>query len=379
MHKKITLSKNMKIQPFKLERYFAKYEFSAPYLLSCSDCEPLSQHELLAMADAKSKKLWDELVLSYTHSQGLPELRNEIVKLYSNIKAEDLVVLAPEESIFIAMNVLIKKGDHIITTFPAYQSLYEIAKSLDANISNWEPNESGNFDVEDLFSLATKNTRLIVINFPHNPTGETISEEQLRQIIEFARKRDIILFSDEMYRLLEYDLKDRLPSVSDIYEKGISLSGMSKSFALPGLRIGWLATQNISWIEKIIEFKDYTTICSPAPSEILALIALQNKEQILKRNLTIIQNNLVILEAFIDRYSNIFKWNKPKAGPITFPELMIQQDIDSFCRNLVDKKGLMLLPSSVYDYPHKKVRIGLGRNSFEKALTKLEEYLTEYL
>jgi aspartate/methionine/tyrosine aminotransferase len=368
----------MKIQPFKLERYFAKYEFSAPYLLSCSDCEPLSQQELLAMANIESKKLWDELVLSYTHSQGNPILREEISKLYTGIEADDLVVLAPEEGIFITLNVLINKGDHVITTFPAYQSLYEIAKSIGASISNWEPNTKGNFDLEELFILAKDSTKIIIINFPHNPTGETISKEQLQQIIEFARKRDIIIFSDEMYRLLEYDSADRLAAVSDIYDKGISLGGMSKSFALPGLRLGWLGTQNKSWINKIIEFKDYTTICPPAPSEILALIALRNKEQILNRNLRIIKSNLVILEAFINRHSTIFKWNKPKAGPITFPELMIQQDLDKFCKDLVDKKGLMLLPSSVYDYPHKKVRIGLGRKNFEKALTKLDEYLTDF-
>jgi len=368
----------MKIQPFKLERYFAKYEFSAPFLLSCSDCEPLGQQELLAMADDESRKLWDDLVLSYTHSQGNPILRVEIAKLYSNMKAEDLVVLAPEEGIFIAINILINKGDHIITTFPAYQSLYEIARSIGASISNWKPNEKGRFAVEDLFSLASINTKLIIINFPHNPTGETITQKELNQIIEFAKKRDIIIFSDEMYRLLEYDSADRLTSVSDIYENGISLSGMSKSFALPGIRLGWLSTRNKSWIEKIIEFKDYTTICPPASSEILALIALRNKAQILNRNLLIIKNNLVILEAFIDRHSEIFRWNKPKAGPITFPELVIQQDIDDFCKDLVEKKGLMLLPSSVYDYAYKKVRIGLGRKNFAKALTKLDEYLTNF-
>lgn len=368
----------MKIQPFKLERYFAKYEFSAPYLLSCSDCEPLGQSELLAMADEESKTLWNDLILSYTHSQGLPLLRQEIAKLYSKISPDELIVLAPEEGIFIALNVLINKGDHVITTFPAYQSLYEIAKSIGASISNWEPNTKGNFDLEELFVLAKDSTKIIIINFPHNPSGETITQKELDQIIEFARKRDIIIFSDEMYRLLEYDSVDRLSSVSDIYDKGISLGGMSKSFALPGLRLGWLGTQNKSWIRKIIEFKDYTTICPPAPSEILALIALRNKEQILNRNLTIIKSNLVILEAFINRHSTIIKWNKPKAGPIAFPELIIQQDLDKFCKDLVDKKGLMLLPSSVYDYPHKKVRIGLGRKNFEKALTKLDEYLTDF-
>ncbi len=368
----------MKIKPFKLERYFAKHEFSAPYLLSCSDCEPFSQKELLAMADEESKKLWDDLILAYTHSQGLPLLRDEIAKLYSEINAEDIIITAPEEAIFIAMNMLINEGDHVITTFPAYQSLYEIGKSLHAEVTKWEPANDGHFNPDDLFDLANENTNLLIINFPHNPTGETINQEQLNQIIEFARENDIIIFSDEMYRFLEYDQKIRLSSVSDIYENGISLCGMSKSFALPGLRLGWLSTTNKYWIKKILEFKDYTTICPPAPSEILSLIALRNKEEIIQRNLKIIQENLLILEKLIARFPNHIKCNIPIAGPIAFPELFIQKDITSFCQDLVDKKGVMLLPSSVYDYPYQKVRIGLGRKNFEPALTKFEEYLTEY-
>ena len=365
----------MKIRSFKLERYFAKHEFTAPYLMSCSDCEPLSQNELLAMADDESKKLWNELILAYTHSQGLPLLRQEIARLYTKIAAEDIIIAAPEECIFIAMNILINEGDHVITTFPAYQSLYEIANSLGAHISKWEPGEDGHFDIEDLFSLANEDTSLLIINFPHNPTGEMINNDQLNQIVEFARENNILIFSDEMYRFLEYDKKNRLPSVSDIYKNGISLCGMSKSFALPGLRLGWLSSQNQSWTDKIISFKDYTTICPPAPSEILSLIALRNKEKILKRNINIIRQNIKTLEDFIGRHPKIMKWNKPIAGPITFPEFIIEQNIETFCKKLMEEKGVMLLPDTIYDYHHKKVRMGLGRKKFSEGLTKLEEFL----
>jgi aspartate/methionine/tyrosine aminotransferase len=367
----------MKIAPFKLERYFAKYEFTAPYLLSCSDCEPLVQSELLAMADVESKILWDELTLAYTHSQGLPILREEICKLYSNILTEELIIAAPEEAIFIAMNVLINKGDHVVTSFPAYQSLYEIANSLGANISKWVPDQNGHFNPNDLFKLITDDTKLIIMNFPHNPTGETIEESHLIKIVEFAKKRNIIIFSDEMYRLLEYEEKDRLPSVADIYENGISLSGVSKSFSLPGLRIGWLSSQNPSFIKKALEFKDYTTICPPAPSEILALIALRNKDKIVAQNIKTIKGNLELLEVLALKHSKIFNWRKAKAGPVIFLELNIKQKIENFCKDLVEKKGVMLLPASIFAYPQKKARFGLGRKNFEQALLKLDEFLIE--
>ena len=158
------------------------------------------------------------------------------------------------------MNTLLKEGDHVISTFPGYQSLYEIALSNNCVLSKWLPDDNMCFKLDDLLGLITEKTKLIVINFPHNPTGETITADELNQIISIAREKNIVIFSDEMYRLLEYDVRDRLPSVCEIYENGISLFGLSKTFALPGLRIGWLVTRNKDILADIAAYKDYTTL-----------------------------------------------------------------------------------------------------------------------
>jgi aspartate/methionine/tyrosine aminotransferase len=367
----------MKINPFKLERYFARYEFTAPYLLSCSDCEPLMMNELLGLANESSLDLWNKLKLSYTESQGHPLLRHEIAEIYETIKPEDVVVVSPEEGIFISMNILLKPADHVICTFPGYQSLYEIAQSIGCEVSKWEPTEKGNFAIEDLCELIKDNTRLIIINFPHNPTGQTLAKEDFMQIISLAAEKNITVFSDEMYRLLEYDSIDRLSSVSDIYENSISLFGLSKSFALPGLRLGWLTSKNRQYIQKIISFKDYTTICPPAPSEILALIALQNKEQILGRNLTIIKENLNILENFALKHQHFIRLQKPKAGTICFPELQLKEPVEVFCEKLVNQTGIMLLPATVYNYHRPCVRIGFGRRDMPKIFEIFEKTIPE--
>ena len=367
----------MKIQPFKLERYFAKYEFTTPYLLSCSDCEPLTIKELLSIASPDMLKAWENLTLAYTDSQGHPLLREEISKLYTKITEDDILVLTPEEGIFIAMNILLEEGDHVITTFPGYQSLYEIAESNKCKVSKWLPDEDMNFKLEDLFKQIRENTKLIVLNFPHNPTGATITEIDLNKIIQLAQQKNIVVFSDEMYRFLEYDQQNSLPSVSEIYENGISLFGLSKSFALPGLRIGWLASRNREIMAEIASFKDYTTICSSAPSEILSIIALQNKEPILSRNLDLIKSNLEFADTILKKHADTLIWKKPKAGTIAFPELRIKQDLDKFCLDLIKKKGVMLLPSSVYDYYGKCVRIGFGRKNFPEAISIFDEYLSE--
>jgi len=370
----------MKIKDFKLERYFARYEFSAPYLLCSSDCEPLSLDELLSLADNDSLKLWKNLKLGYTESQGHPVLRQEVAGLYQSIQPKDILITAPEEGIFIAMNCLVKKGDHVITTFPGYQSLYEVANAIGCEVSQWIPKQENGFffDIQELKKLVRDDTRLIVINFPHNPTGATIKEDELKEIINLAKSKDIIIFSDEMYRFLEYDNADQNTSACDLYENAVSLFGMSKSFALAGLRIGWLVTRNSNLLNKFLAFKDYTTICSSAPSEILAIIALRAKKQIIQRNLQIIKNNLEKLDLFFAHFNHFFEWNKPKAGPIAFPELKSNMDVNHFCVDLVEKKGVMLLPASVYDYQGNNFRIGFARKNMPEALNVFDEYLKSF-
>jgi len=366
----------MKLSPFKLERYFGKYEFSAPYLLSSSDCEPLRLDELLDLTNAKSREEWNTLKLGYTESKGDPEFRSEIAKLYTSVSPDDVLVLVPEEGIFIAMNVLLDKGDHVVTTFPGYQSLYQVAQDIGCNISKWEPNLDLEFKIDDLKLLVNDKTKLIVINFPHNPTGETITKEDLGQIINLAREKGITIFSDEMYRFMEYDAKHRLPSVSDLYENAVSLFGLSKTFGLPGLRMGWLTTRNKLLMSELESFKDYTTICNSAPGEKLGIIALQNKEVIIQRSLKIIQSNLRLLEDFAQRNSGWFKWKTPRAGSIAFPALKIKGTVMDFCQDLVKQKGVMLLPHDVYDFQRTHVRVGFGRKNLPEVLSVFEKYCT---
>lgn len=366
----------MKIQPFKLERYLARHEFSAPYLMCCSDCEPLPLQELLAMADEDSLALWHNLKLGYTDSQGHPLLRTEIAKLYSEIHPGQVLVLCPEEGIFTAMNVLLNRGDHIIVTFPGYQSLYEIAHSLGCSVSRWEPQEDKGwaFDVAFLEKAIRKNTKMIVVNFPHNPTGALPKKEDFKKIATIAEENRIYLFSDEMYRFLEYDPACRLPAGAEIYEQGISLFGMSKTFALAGLRLGWLISRDPGLMEKFIAFKDYTTICSSAPGEILALLALRVKDRIIGRNLQIIKNNLELLDRFFADRAEMFSWNRPEAGSIALPRLLTEEKTSQFCRELIEKKGVVLLPSGVYDYGENHFRIGFGRRDMPGVLNRLTSF-----
>lgn len=361
----------MSIAPFKLERYFDRYEFKVKYLLSSSDCESLSLTEMLQMASPESLALWQELRLGYTEAPGHPLLRAEVAGIYQNIPADSVVIAAPEEAIFIAMQTILSENEAAIVMFPAYQSLWEVARSMKCNITYWKlqpSKERWNLDLNFLERNITGNTRLLVINFPHNPTGYMPSRTDLDDIILLARKHDLYIFSDEMYRFLEYDPALQLPSVCDLYEKGITLSGLSKAFALPGLRIGWLASQDNSWVKKWLEFKDYTTICNSAPSEILGIIALQNKAHIIQRNLSIIRNNLTCADQFFNERRQQFSWLRPRAGSVAFPRWLGDGTVEQLCQRILDQQGVMIVPGSLFDFPGNFFRIGLGHRNFPEAI-----------
>lgn len=367
----------MKIKPFALERYFAKYEFSARYLLSSSDCDGLKQSELLVMADDQTNKLWKELRLGYTESLGLPLLRQEVSKLYEGISADDVLIVVPEEGIFMALNCLLETGDHVICAFPGYQSLYQVAESLGCVVDKWAPveEEGWRFRIEDLEAKITPRTKLIIVNFPHNPTGYLPNKDDFLKIVKLAKDNGIYLFSDEMYRFLELNRGDRLPSASEVYDKAVSLFGMSKTFGMAGARIGWLVTKDRELYGRMAAFKDYLTICSSASSEILSLIALRNRDRIIEKHLVRIKKNLTALDEFFQKHTEMFSWVKPKSGTICFPKLLFNESASQFCERVVREAGIMLLPSTVYDYGNKHIRIGFGRENMPEVLGLFEDHL----
>ena len=293
----------MQIEPFALERYFARYEFTARHLASCSDCDGLALEELLALADDETRALWRDLRLGYTESLGHPLLRTEIASMYEGAGADDVLTGAPEELIFLAMNCLLEPGDHVIATFPAYQSLHQIAESMGCEVTRWQPDEGRGwlFDPDFVRAHLGPRTRLIVANFPHNPTGALPPRAVYDELVVIARERGVHLFSDEMYRGLELDPAQRLPAGCEVYERAVSLSGMSKVFGLAGTRIGWLVTHDGALLARMAALKDYTTICSSAPSEVLALMGLRARDRIVARHVERIGHNLALLAQFLDR------------------------------------------------------------------------------
>ena len=311
----------MKVEPFALERFFARHEFSARHVLCASDCETLSLGELLAM-EPGAADAFSALRLGYTETAGHPDLRREIAGLYRDIAADDILIFAgAEEAIFIFMNAVLNAGDHLVVQAPCYQSLASVATAAGCRVTRWETSAGSGWlpDADWLDGQVTSATRAVVVNFPHNPSGCLPPADCFERISAIARRHGLFLFSDEVYRFLEYQADDRLPAACEIYENGVSLGVMSKAFGLAGLRLGWVACRNREVLRTLADLKDYTTICTAAPSEFLAQLALRQREKILTRNLEIIGGNLKFLDAFFERQRRFFDWRRPRAGPVAFP------------------------------------------------------------
>lgn len=363
---------------FKLERYFAKYEFAVRYLLSPSDCESVSLVELLALADSEGRQLWDDLRLGYTESPGHPALRAEIARLYRSITPEHIVVAAPEELILIAMHSLLRPGDHVLCVAPAYQSLYEIARAIGCEVELvWlmAGEREWRLEMDELRRKVRADTRLLIINFPHNPTGHHLTLGEQAALVDLARAHGLYVFSDEMYRLLEPEPAATLPPLADVYERAISLAGLSKAYGLPGLRIGWLATRADGLPGRWLALRDYITICNSAPGEILALIALRAGETLAARNRARVQVNVAAAGQFFGRYPQQVQWLPPKAGSTAFPRWLGAEPLEAFCRRALDERRVLIVPGSMFDYAGPHFRVGLGRRNFPDVLEQLEPLL----
>ena len=367
----------MRIEDFELERFFARYEFAVRHLLCASDVEGWPMADLLALADAQSLALWQNLRLGYTEAPGHPLLRAEIATLYERIEPDEVVVFnGAEEAIFVSANVLLGPGDHAIVVWPSYQSLHAVARATGADVTLHElrASEGWAIDPDALRLEVTPRTKLIVVNVPHNPTGAIPDAATYWAISEIAADAGATLLVDEVYRFLERVPADRLTAGADLGPHAASVGVMSKSFALAGLRIGWLASHDARLLDAAVRLKDYTTICASAPAEVLSLIALRGRQAVLARSRGIVDANLALLDAFFERQAGRFTWARPAGGPVGYPELTAGVPIDRFAEELLAAEGVLLAPGSVFGHPGNHFRVGFGRRDLPVALERLEAF-----
>jgi len=369
----------MKITPFATEHFFARYEFSTPYQLCNSDCESVSIDELLRMSGDSLEGLGRERLV-YTPSEGSPELRDAIAASYRRIRPDDVAVLGtPVEGIYLAARTLLEPGDEVIVLTPAYDALVNLFEHVAGaeHVKKWEfraDPAQWSLELDDLRALLTPSTKLLVVNFPHNPTGFLPSAEWQRALAQLTMDHGLWLFCDEMYFGLVHSGTPAIPSMADVCDRAIVLSGLSKTHGLPGLRCGWLIVPEQALRHELMNWKFYTSICPSVPTEYLARAALRVGEQLTLRSIERVERNLEFAEAFFARWPDLFEWRRPLAGSTALVGFDVPS-VTELADRLAREEGLLIQSAAMLGGDDQHMRIGLGRDGFAAALGRFDDWL----
>ena len=351
----------MKIRPFAVEEWMNTYETGARWNIAETCVDSISVDELFRLCGEDSTAFWKRFSarrLTYGDIEGAPAFREGICRLYKTLKPEEVVTThgaaGANHHVFYS---LVEPGDRVISIMPTYQQLYSIPESYGAEVKllNLTPENGYLPALEQLRELAVPGTKLICVNNPNNPTGALMSTELLREIVGIARSVDAYVLCDEVYRhLTQEDVW--CESIVDLYEKGISVSSMSKVFSLAGLRLGWIATHDEALRKALLSHRDYNHISCGMFDEAMAAVALQHSDIILERNRGIVRENLAVLDAWVQSEPRIH-YQKPRAGTTALVYYDYAPDSYPFCTRMYHETGAFVTPGDCFEQP-KSMRIG---------------------
>ena len=370
----------MKIKPFAVEEWMNAWEVGAKYNIAETCVDSISMNELFELTGEDKTEFLNRLCarrLSYGDIEGLPEFRKGVCGLYKTLNIENIVpthgASGANHHVFYS---LISPGDRVVSIMPTYQQLYSIPESYGADVQILHLSKENNYlpDLEKLRRLVTLETKMICINNPNNPTGALMSEQMLREIVEIARSADAWILCDEVYRHLSQE-DGWCPSIVDLYEKGISVSSMSKVFSLAGLRLGWIATHDMSVVKSCLSHRDYNLVSCGVFDEMLAAAALKHSDKLLERSRKIVRENLQILDDWVSSEPHV-SYVKPQAGTTA----LVYYDLDissyEFCEEMYKKTGAFVTPGDCFEVPH-SMRIGYayGKQDLIDGLKAISEYI----
>jgi len=375
------------LRDFALEVHFSKWEFNARHHLTASDMESLSLRDLLAMGTDADREAFEATSLGYTETWGAPDLRAAIAATYDTMAKDNILTLAGAgEGLYALARVLLGPDDHAIVPTPNYQSAETVPAAIcdTTGVPIRIDGDKWRLDIDAIKNAIRPNTRLISLNFPHNPTGALMPRADLDALITLARADGIYILCDEVYRGVELDPNLQMPQIADVYERWISLNVLSKAYGLPGLRIGWLASPDRDVLQRVERYKHYLSICNAAPAERLGVIALAAREQIFARNRALLRRNLTAFEALLADFPGLIDFAPPEGGCVAYPRYTGPGTVETFCSDLIENHGILLLPAALYRSdlgatPTDRFRIGLGRDrAVADGITALRRYFEDH-
>jgi aspartate/methionine/tyrosine aminotransferase len=363
----------MKLSVFRQEEFFEDYEFSCELMLALSGAEPMTQAELTAAVGGTPDEEWE---VGYTPSSGYPELRRAIAALNPPAEMENvLVTVGAIEALLILHNLLLEPGDEVVCLWPAYQPLYELAAGAGGSLRFVKLSEKNGFRIDpaQIEAAVSKRTRVVLLNVPHNPTGQTLPPEDLQELARRLEPRGVTLVVDEVFREMR---RDHHPSAWSGQENLIVLGSMSKSYALPGLRIGWMVADP-ELVVKARQFRKYTSLNPGSRDQQWALAALESRAKVLERTWRITEDGADIATCWLAEHGDDFDVVVPPAGGLFFPRLKRDVPTLEFCADLVNATGVLLAPGSVCYESEGYLRLGVATPDLAAGLDRLDGYLRE--
>lgn len=360
-------------EDFAVEQYMDQYETGIRYNLGETCCHSLSIEDISKLGNTGTKSLVDELIstrLIYGHIKGSKELKQGISKLYPESGLDTSNIVVTNGAIganFLTFYGIVDKDDHVIVVDPSYQQLSSVPKMFGGNVDLLKLRFEDSYlpNLKELAEKVTKKTKLVVINNPHNPTGQVWSNEILKEIVDICSKNDCYLLCDEVYRPLYHTVTGIKSILNFGYEKVISTSSMSKAFSLAGLRLGWIATHDAALANNLHSKRDYNTISISMIDDLIATYALNNYEAILDRNHKLCDRNLKLIDKVIEDSNGELDWVRPKAGATCFIKVT-NKNINTMemCKDLAENYLVLTVPGEVFEHPG-FIRVGFG-NSYEE-------------
>jgi capreomycidine synthase len=369
----------MKVAPAHLEYWLRDYYFSTEIDIGCSGVESFSFGELRQFFNITAEDL-DHIVLRDSRTLGDPGLRTAIGNRWAGGNAERVMATnGSSEAIYLIMHTLLDPGDEVVVLDPAYQPLFSIAESAGCELKYWRMRFENSFrpDLNEARRLISPQTRMIVVNFPHNPTGASLTLAEQDQLIELARSAGAYLIWDAAFAEITYD-GPVLPDPGERYDRSITLGTLSKAYGLPGLRVGWcLAAPAV--LDRLIRLRDYTTLHLSPLVEHVATCAIENADLLLEPRLAQARHNLELLLSWANRHAEFVSLVRPQGGVCVFMKLHDVEDVEDFCRELADEYSVLLVPGTSFGHPG-YVRLGFGCSTKDltEALSRLSEHLHRY-
>ena len=358
--------------------FLSRYADGTRHELAASDSETWRIRDLLGLASGEQLARWEAMSLGYTAPEGGAELLLAISGTYQNVGAESVIATqGAQDALSLVFEALLHPGDHAILVLPTYPNTEHAMRArCDVSAVVLDAQRGWALDLDALEAEIGPNTRMIVANFPNNPTGALLAPDAFAELVALCRRHDLILVNDEVYRLIDRNPHQRLPCVAEAYERGISIDAISKSLGLPGLRIGWLATPDAAIRAEIMRVLHWRSSCPASPSEALAEMALGCRDLLLARNRAIAMANLAAADVFLAQHHQTFAWTRPEGSVVGYVRYFGAEGVETFATRMAREHGVLVFPASLWRsrlavLPEGYFRLGFGRRGFETALGAL--------